>query len=130
MDIKEENRRKDYSRRTFYLADYAKEMRLTNMPVLILQRFRESGERIIGIWKKYGFAIAALGYIKTECIEMLYPLSATLYAVWQTLGVGTMGYGDCVVIINSINSIVYALTNSADTFLKFQEHALYIEMGG
>lgn len=127
MHIKEENRRKDYSRRTFYLADYAKEMRLSDMPQLMVNRFRESGEHIIFIIKKYGFSLAALGYITSICNELLTTLGATLYAVWQTFGTGQMGYGDCIVIVNSISDIAYALTDSSSTLLQFQENALYIE---
>lgn len=127
MEIKEEKRRKDYSRRVFYLADYAKEMRLLNMPVLMLMRFRESGERVIGIIKKYGFSLAILNYIITECNEMLTILGATLYAAWQTFSMKRMGYGDCLVIVNSIDTIASVLTNSTRVILKFQENALYIE---
>lgn len=127
MEITAANRRKDYTRRTFYLSDYAKEMRLSNMPALMLERFWDSGKHVIGIIKKYGFRVASLNYLKAECLEMLTPLSATMYAVWRTLGAGTMGYGDCVVVVNSISTVAYSLTNSSDTFLKFQDNALYIE---
>ncbi len=127
MEMKEEKRRKDYSRRTFYLADYAKEMRLSNMPGLMLERFRESGERVIGIIGKYGFRIAAMEYVISECNELLSTLGAVMYTVWQTLGTGRMGFGDCIVIVNSFDYLAYDLTHTADVFLNFQENALYIE---
>ena len=127
MEMTAANRRKEYTRRTFYLSDYAKEMRLSNMPALMLERFWEAGTRVIDIIKKYGFRVITLNYLKTECLEMLTPLSATMYAVWKTLGAGTMGYGDCVVVVNSISTVAYSLTNISDTLLKFQDHALYIE---
>ncbi len=127
MESTEENRRKDYSRRTFYLADYAKEMRLLDMPVFMLERFKQSGERVVAIIKKYGFRLAALQYIMTECNEVIASLGAMAYAVWQTVGLGRMGYGDCLVVVNSIQSVAYSVTNSADTFMKFHDNALYIE---
>jgi len=127
METTEENRRKDYSRRTFYLADYAKEMRLLDMPVFMLERFRASGERVVGIIKKYGFKMATLQYIMTECNEVIASLGAMAYAVWQTVGTGRMGFGDCLVVVNSIQNVAYSVTNSADTFLRFHDNALYIE---
>jgi len=127
MKIKEETRRKDYSRRVFYLSDYAKEMRLTDMPVLMLSRFRESGERIIDIIKKYGVSAATLNYLVTEFNEVAAALGSTLYAVWQTLAVKKMGYGDCLVIANAIDQMMGMLQYSSTVMLKFQEHALYIE---
>lgn len=127
MENDEVNRRKVYSRRTFYLADYAKEMRLTDMPILMLKRFREFGGQIIEITKKYGFTLAAFQYIVVTGNECFVALGATFYAVWQTLGVGKMGYGDCIVVVNSIESVAYTLTNSARVLLNFKENALYIE---
>lgn len=123
----EERRRAEYARRTFYLSDYAKEMRLLDMPYFMLERFRQSGERCVHIIKSYGWRMATLNYILTECNEVLAALGAMLYSVWQTLGTGRMGYGDCIVVVNSIESVAYSLTNSADTLLKFHENALYIE---
>ena len=38
-----------------------------------------------------------------------------------------MQYGDCVVIVNSINTITYTLTNASDVFMNFQKNALYID---
>lgn len=123
----EERRRAEYARRTFYLSDYAKEMRLLDMPYFMLERFRQSGERCVHIIKSYGWRMATLNYILTECNEVVAALGAMLYSVWQTLGTGKMGYGDCIVVVNSIESVAYSLTNSADTLLKFHENALYIE---
>ena len=127
MEMTAANRRKEYTRRTFYLSDYAKEMRLSNMPGLMLDRFVDSGKCVIGIIKKYGFRVATLNYLKTECLNLLTPLSATMYAVWRTLGAGTMGYGDCVVVVNSISTVAQSLNNFSDSFLSFQDNALYIE---
>lgn len=126
-ETREVNRHRDYSKRTFYLADYAKEMRLTNMPRLLLQRFREAGERNVVLLKKYGKGIAFIWYLISIINEVFTALGATIYAVWQTLGAGRMGYGDCVVVVNSIENIAYTLTDSASVFLRFQENALYIE---
>ena len=42
MNRREEERQREYTRRTFYLSDYAKEMRLTNIHRVMLQRFDTS----------------------------------------------------------------------------------------
>lgn len=126
-ETREVNRHRDYSKRTFYLADYAKEMRLTNMPSLLLKRFREASKRNEILLKKYGVGIAATYYLISIINEVITALGATIYAVWNTLGTGLMGYGDCVVVVNSIEGIAYTLTDSSSVFLRFQENALYIE---
>lgn len=121
------NRRRDYSQRVFYLADYAKELRLTNMPGLMIKRFREASLKNMKILKEHGVKLAVMAYISAFISEILAPLGATFYSVWKTLGVKTMAYGDCVVVINSIDNLANTLTNSADILMKFQENALFIE---
>lgn len=121
------NRRRDYSQRVFYLADYAKELRLTNMPGLMIKRFREASLKNMRILKEHGVKLAVMAYISAFISEILAPLGATFYSVWKTLGVKTMAYGDCVVVINSIDNLANTLTNSADILMKFQENALFIE---
>lgn len=127
MDTKEVNRRRNYSRRVFYLADYAKEMRLTNMPPLMLKRFREAGEENLKILKKYGLKIGTVIYIVEECKELFCCMAANVYSLWKTVGLKQMLIGDCVIVINSIGQIAWTLADTASVMLNFQENALYIE---
>ncbi len=127
MESTVQNRRSDYSLRTFYLADYAKEMRLSGMPTFMLDRFVESGKKILEIIRRYGVRLAVINYATNEIQEVVTTLGATMYSVWKTLVVGTMGLGDCLVILNSLNMITYVLSNSSNYALQFHNHALYID---
>ena len=62
MKTVEEKRKKDYTQRVFYLSEYAKEMRLTSIAPLMINRLKESGKELIAIAKKYGllFIIALI----------------------------------------------------------------------
>ena len=93
----------------------------------MIDRFFESGREIVRMVTKYGFSLATLGYVKELIVTVITELSATIYAVWQTLGTHILGYGDCLVIVNSIKTISWTLTDSADTLMEFQDNALYIE---
>ena len=121
------NRHRDYSKRVFYLADYAKELRLGDMPKLLIRRFREAGERNVVILKKYGWGIAILNYIISILNEVITALGATLYAAYSTIVKGAMTYGDCVIVFGSVTSLSYTLTDAANTIIKFQENAMFIE---
>lgn len=121
------NRHRDYSKRTFYLLDYAKELRLTNMPDLLIKTFKAAGEKNYGILKKYGTKIAVFRYIIYILNEIVSGVGASIYSAYRTVVSHTISYGDCVVVFNSVASLSYALTSSADIFLKFQENALFIE---
>lgn len=127
MAIREEKRKRDYARRTFYMAEYAKEMRMSHMPGLMLRRFVDSSREIIRMMHTYGLKRATVEYIIEECNTVIVSLGATLYAVWQTVARGVMGYGDCIVVVNSIEHVAWTLTNSTNDVMAFQENALYVE---
>ncbi len=121
------DRRKAYIRRTFYLVDYAKEMRQTGMGARLLEDFRETLGMYTANLRKYGPLRATLGFVIKFCTEVVTILGATFYAIWRTVVSGTMLMGDCVVVINSISTISSNLTRLVSTMSDFHEHALYIE---
>ena len=90
LTTKEVNRRRDYSQRVFYLADYAKEMRLSNFPFMFIKRFQEASRENIELLGKYGKKIAILGIITDFINNVSGTIGATIYAVWQTIVNGTM----------------------------------------
>lgn len=127
MDTREINRHRDYTKRVFYLSDYAKELRLSNFTPLMLKRFKEATDKNVYLLKKYGISLIFFSHLITWVNEIFTILGSTIYAVYSTLIKNTMNVSDCIAIINSIDSIAYTLSDSANQFAKFQENALYIE---
>ena len=121
------NRKCEYTRRTFYLAEYAKEMRLTGIYRVMFRRFGEAIEEAKNIIRKYGFRSAAWNYLIEIFIGVFATLGATGYAVYQTLVTGNILYGDCLVVISAISILSWSIFSSADSFIAFEEHAMYIE---
>lgn len=121
------NRRCDYTRRTFYLSEYAKEMRLTSIYRVMTKRFAIAIDEAKKVVRKYGLRSAVYGYLVEIFREVFTLLGATTYAVYQTLVTGNILYGDCLVVINALSTLTWSITDSADTLFAIQENALYIE---
>jgi len=121
------DRRCDYTRRTFYLGEYAKEMRLTGIYRVMVKRFAAAIEDAKKVIRKYGFRVAACAYLVEIFREVFTLLGATAYAVYQTLGTGNILYGDCLVVVNALSTLTWSITDSAENLFAFHEHALYIE---
>ena len=105
MDTREINRHRDYTKRVFYLSDYAKELRLSNFTPLMLKRFKEATDKNVYLLKKYGISLIFFSHLITWVNEIFTILGATIYAVYSTLIKNTMNVSDCIAIINSIDSI-------------------------
>ena len=123
------NRKFSYVRRTFYLGEYSKEMRMGSFFPRQLQMLAEVCKDYNYLTKKYGFKLAICDFIKNFGLEAVTVLGATLYSVWRTIGPGQGGMtmGDCLIVLNSISSISYALSTMVQYLAEFNEHALYIE---
>ena len=117
----------NYIQRGFYLQDYAKEMRLTGMSDKLLRDLDETTVEVERIKRKYGLRTAALDYVCRISHEVVTVLGACLYAVYATLVRGTVGVGDCIVVLNSIGSVSGYLQGLVTNLVSFHEHALYIE---
>ena len=120
------DRRVAYVRRTFYLNEYAKEMRIGGMYTRMLRELKNTYKDFKALMKKYGFRIAFSNYVQRIGLEVVTILGAMLYAVWCTVSRGTMTIGDCIVILNSIGTISYCLNALVQNFAAFGEHSLFL----
>lgn len=125
------NRRAEYVRRTFYLGEYAKEMRIGGMYTELLTVFKDTFKDFKALLKKYGFKRTILAYVQKMGLEIVAILGATTYAVWSTMCVGPenggMQIGDCIVVLSSIGSISFSLSTLVQNIAEFGEHALFLE---
>ena len=125
------DRRANYTKRTFYLGEYAKEMRIGRMHRNMLRDFRQTFEDYKDLMKKYGVKCAVLRYIQNVGLEVVTILGAMLYAVWSALAIGAenggMSVGDCIVVLGSVGTISYCLNYLVQNLADFGEHALFIE---
>ena len=120
------DRRVKYGRRTFYLGEYAKEMRIGGMYRRMLGELTDTYTDFRDMMRKYGLRLALAQYIQKVGLEVVTILGAMLYAVWRTLS-GGMTIGDCIVILNSIGTISYCLNYMVQNFAEFGEHSLFLE---
>lgn len=125
--LHKEHRQRDYTHRTFYLADYAKEMRMTGISNVMLERFNRSVENIIALVKKYGAKLAIIYTIRDCTNDLIGKCPIMLYAVYKTIIKGTMLVGDSMVLINSVNNVVYTLAEGVAAIMSFHENSLYID---
>ena len=121
------DRRVAYVRRTFYLNEYAKEMRIGGMYTRMLKELKNTYKDFKALMKKYGFKIAVAGYIQRIGLEVVTILGAMLYAIWCTVSLGSMSIGDCIVILGSIGTISYCLNALVQNFAEFGEHSLFLD---
>ncbi len=127
MQRKELERRKEYVRRTFYLQDYAKEMRLTTVWRVMYRRMYDTITDLKALVNKYGYTLMFYRYLFDFAFDILVDTSSIILAAYKTLVSKTMLLGDCFVVINSISQIAYCINDFGDMVFKLDENSLYID---
>lgn len=127
METREKERQRDYVRRTFYLQDFSKEMRLTGMWQVMFARMHSSILDMKAIVKKYGFKMMLFRYAYDLLFQLAVESSSIILAAYRTLVSKTMLLGDCFVVIHSISQIAGNINHMGDVFLALDENSLYID---
>ena len=125
--IREVDRKKGYPHRIFYVADYAKELRLTNIGTYLLKYLKESSDICRKRHRERGGMIAVFEILSVFLVDILAVSLTTIYAVYRTVVTKVMGYGDCLVVLNVSSQISSTLLNSTNVFSEAYSNALYIE---
>ena len=127
MRNKEVARQRDYVRRTFYLRDFSKEMRLSEMWKVMYRRMHTSVAEMKEIINKYGYKLMFFRYLFDFVFDVLVYSGAIVIAAFKTLVAKNMLLGDCFVIINSISNVAGSLDYVGGIFIKLDENSLYID---
>lgn len=120
-------REKDYTRRTFYLKEYSKEVRVTNIHKVLFRRFSESVNSLVYITKKYGKKLSFTQYLFFLSNEVLTDGLIFFYASYKVLVNKSLLLGDFFVVIDVTGDIAWSTRELIDVYLEFEAHSLYIE---
>ncbi len=127
MRFMEVARQRDYVRRTFYLNDFSKEMRLTNMYKVMFKRMRSSIAEMKHIIDTYGYKIMFFMYLYDIINYVIVYVGSIIIASFKTLVTKSMLLGDCFVIINSITGIANQFNSIGNIILSLDSNSLYID---
>lgn len=127
IKVKPIERERDYSQRIFYLADYAKEIRLSRVHELLYERFRSATARMREIYEKGGKKLRRLengGQLFQESFMTLFMM---LYLTWQITVRKSISVGDFAALVLAANRFARRIRQFADVMRQFTESALYVE---
>lgn len=127
MANQKERRMKEYVHRTFYLSDYAKEMRLTDMWRVMLRRMRDSVSEMKKFVSQYGYKLMFFAYLFDLVYDILVYIGAIVLAAYQYLVKKNILLGDCFVVINSISNVAYNINYVGNALLRLDENSLYVD---
>ena len=127
MQMREIKRDKDYVDRVFSLADYAKEMRMTNIHTVMMKRFATNLKTTQAAIAKYGFKTASVSFIKSLIVGTFVYYSGIIYAAYRLLVSKSILIGDCIVISGAVSGLSGYLGWVTSTYQQMNKHAMFLE---
>lgn len=126
MEMTEKTRERDYVKRIFYLADYAKEMRMTGISDVLFGRFFKTVTELKAIIKKHGPKIALADYFNIVIQYVILFIGSIVYSTYKTVVTGTMLVGDFIIVVNNIVSTASAMQGIVWGYMSLHDNSLRI----
>ncbi len=120
-------RQKDYVRRTILLKDFAKEIKTTNIFVVIDKRFRSAIQKNIAVIKKYGWRIALLECVSDYFAEIIPVTGGFLYGCYRLIVLENLPVSEFSVLVSAITTCRNKLNHLAHYFAMQQKHCLWVQ---
>lgn len=127
VEIKPIERERDYISRVFYLADYAKEIRLSNMHRTLFERLKGAMSRIKAINIKGGKKLALYSLISSISTEGVLDFAMYSYLCYQTIVTKMLKIGSLASLTESTWRFTWALKQLVDISVTFGQQSLYVD---
>lgn len=127
LEMTKNNRVKAYIQRTMFLRDYSKDMRTSNIFMVLMHRFKGAIDSNLFILKKYGVGLFLYSLVSSLFSEFIPIIGTYAFAGYQFVNTDKMTVSGFSVVLSSINSVRGAVDDIANCFSDLSEMALYFE---
>lgn len=122
-------RKQSYIHRTFYLADYAKEMRLNNkISEVLLEDYDQNNNELYSIEKKYAFKRFGIDFLKEYVFDsFLHNVVYMTYLIYRAAVLKVINYSNVVVLFKAATKIKKSMKTFAGIYPAAVEISMYYE---
>lgn len=126
-DMAPHNRKIAYVNRVMYLADYAKEVRLTNAFALMKRNYREAIQGVAEVTKKYTVKAAIYHWLRVQFTFSFIFEGVLMYGAYRTLVSRTMSLAQLAVLTSMMVSSTWILIGFTESLVKAFKNGLFVD---
>jgi ATP-binding cassette subfamily B protein len=127
LEMTKNNRIKAYIQRTVFLKDYSKDVRTSNMFLVLMNRFEAAIRSNVEILRRYGVKLFIYSMISSLFSELIPIIGTYAYAGYEFVAKKSLTVSGFSVVVSSINSIRFATLDFAECFDELSQMALFFE---
>lgn len=117
----------DYVNRVMHLADYVKELRMTNIYHVMEQKQRDAEKGVTSTMDKYAKKNILLGWGYLYFTFVIIFEGVIFYGAYRTIVTGTMPLSDFAVLTTLMTSVSWILIDYTKALLESMKNSLYIQ---
>ena len=121
------DRIKAYVQRTVFLKDYSKDMRTSNIFLVLMERFAEAIEGNVKILKKYGVKLFLYSSLSSLFSDFIPTVGTYALAGYQFIYTDKMTVSSFSGVLSSINAVQHAAMQVAQSFEMISRGAFYFQ---
>ena len=120
VQLQPSERKTEYVRRVFYLAEYAEEIRMSDVSDILNHQFDDAVEEQVGIHKKYAGKLLFMGLIRDLSSSVLINVGIITLLVYKIMEEGSLSLGGFTASVSATWILFYQLNNLLDYFTKLK----------
>lgn len=120
------NRRMEYVNRTLYLADYAKEFRMSEVFRVLGKIYEEGFQGVLGKIKEYRSRKVFLVFMRNIFTFVVIFQGVIFYSLYRVMVTHSMSISGFTVLFSAMNAVAWMVIQSSKSIIKSYEDSLYI----
>lgn len=121
------NRKAEYVNRVMHLAEYAKEIRYSNMHELMMKRYHEAVEGNVAVADKYAKKAILYSWAQNVTTFALVFEGIMIYAAYRTIVSKTMGLAELAIMFTAMSTSSWILIGMFNDFLEAMKNGQFLE---
>lgn len=127
VEAKPVSRELDYVTRVFYLIDYAKEIRLSDMHKTLFQNMKKTMAHLKEIYTRYGKKIVVYAIISELFSGNICTSAILVYLCMRTMVYHTLMFGDLAALLSASTRFTFVVNQFIQVIGDFAQESLYID---
>ncbi|MDE7238141.1 MAG: ABC transporter ATP-binding protein/permease, partial [Lachnospiraceae bacterium] len=121
------NRKAEYVNRVMHLAEYAKEIRYSNIHDLMMKRYRESVKGKAAVADKYAGKAILYSWAQNVTTFALVFEGIMIYAAYRTIVSKTMGLAELAIMFTAMSTSSWILIGMFNDFMEAMKNGQFLE---
>jgi ATP-binding cassette subfamily B protein len=121
------DRKKWYVNRVFYLAQYAKEIRLSNVSKILNRQYGEGYEGAMAVFNKYGRRIMPVHFLKENFTYSILFNGILIYGAYRAIVSQTIATSEFVILVAAMSTATWMLRSLSDAVTDYYQNGLYVQ---